>query len=100
MGVLLLTHAEVCPYPQLLLEQTQFHPGSMARGTPGHLLCQEGQLTSKDCKQVPGQGLSGRGVAALAGQVVQRQDGFIHQARAVGLELIWTHRATVQGSGS
>lgn len=58
------------------------------------------RLTSKDREQVLGQGLSGRGVTTLAGQVAQRQDCFIHQAGAVGLQLIWTHRATAQGGGS
>lgn len=49
---------------------------------------------------MPGQGLGGRGVTALAGQVAQCQDGFIHQAGAVGLQLIWTHRATAQGAAA
>lgn len=83
---LLLSRAEMCPYPQLLQEQTQEKVPTL--------------LTSKDGKQVLGQGLSGGGVTALAGQVAKRQDRFIHQAGAVGLQLIWTHRATAQGAGS
>lgn len=57
-----------------------------------HLHGQEGLLTSKDGKQVPGQGFHCRGVTALVGQVSQCQHGFVHQAWTVGFQLTWTHK--------
>lgn len=61
--------------------------GPTPQPAPGHA----GPLTSEDGEQVPGQGFRRRGVAALAGQVPQRQHGLVHQARAVGLQLTCAH---------
>ena len=73
-------------------------PRECQRPHLSHPHSRKGKPTSEDSKQVPGQGFHRRGVTALAGQVPQRQHGFVHQARAVGLQLTWTQTAAAQSS--